>query len=205
MLIPDRSLSIPDSVPDHIAAKARELHEAHNDSAIAVNLIEQLVADARMQRVWLELAKRNRKVAEQFASAGINDEAAATGLLEFVFNLGRLTLMLPPADKPAQPFAELAQRLREKAEGLGRDQASQAIAMRLRAEADAYEQITAAAYNSAENIAVQIARWLKSVFGISMYKITAILTSVITGCKISERKVRTWVTADRRNSEPCQK
>jgi hypothetical protein len=153
----------PSFVPDHIAAKARELREAHADSPIAAAVIERLTTDPRMRRVWDELAKQRRKehrrtgeplykVAGRFASAGINEQAAAVGLLEHAFNHGRLTLMLPQADQPDRPFEGLAKKLRDLAPQ-GKDQASQTIAKRLRAEADVCEGVTVAAYDPAEAIA----------------------------------------------------
>jgi hypothetical protein len=47
-----------------------------------------------MEQVWKELQRRNKKIAPQLAAKGIDEMAAAVGLLEFAFNLGRLTLAL---------------------------------------------------------------------------------------------------------------
>jgi hypothetical protein len=197
-------VNCPSFVRDHIAAKARELRQAHADSPIAVAVIERLTTDPRMRRVWDELTKQRRKehrrtgeplhkVAQRFASAGIDERAAATGLLEQAFNHGRLTLMLPQADQPDRPFEVVAKTLRDVARQQGRDQASQTLAKRLEAEADAIEGIIVAAYDPAEAIAGGIAFYLQSVFGSPMYKTTAIIASVITKREITERKVRTWV------------
>jgi hypothetical protein len=121
-------LKIPAWVPDHIAAKARDLRQAHADSAIAVDLIERLTTDALMRRVWGELAKRSRstkgprhKVAAKFVSRGIDERSAAAGLLEFAFNHGRLTLMLPSASNPARQYKARAQKYRDDAEQLADD------------------------------------------------------------------------------------
>jgi hypothetical protein len=191
MLVPDRGLRIPEWA-DHIAAKARELHQAHSHSAIAVAVIERLATDPRMQRVWDEFAKRKRsrdkkqrrteqplyRVAERFASAGIDERTAAAGLFEFAVTMGRATLMLPSADAPERPWEGTAKAVRDVAKQLGGDHISQIIARRLRREADAYERITVTAYNPPKAIALEIAGWLENVFGSPMYGITAI--SVIT-------------------------
>ena len=196
-------MDCPSFVPDHIAAKARELRQAHADSPIAVAVIERLATDPRMRRVWGELAKQRRKehrqtgeplykVAERFALTGIDERAAAIGLLELAFNHGRLTLMLPQADQPDRPFEGLAKKLRESAPE-GRDQASLTIAKHLRATADACEGITVAAYDPAEAIAGAIAHFLQSVFGSPMITTTATIVRVITQREIPNRQVRTWV------------
>lgn len=54
--------------------------------------------------------------------------------------------------------------------------------------------MTVAAHNPDKSIAVAIAFWLQSVFGSPKYKTTAIITSVITGRDVTERKVRTWMS-----------
>jgi hypothetical protein len=202
MLVPDRGLLIPEWVPDDIATKARELHQAHAECPIARAVIERLTTDPRMRRVWDELAKQRRekhqrtgephhKLAERFASIG--QDKAIAGLFEFAVTMGRGTLMLPPPDQPDRPYEALAKKLRGLAKEQGRDRVSQIIAKRLDAEADAIERITVAAYNPPEAIASEIAGWLQSVFGSPMYGTTAIMASVITGCDITDRKVRTWV------------
>jgi hypothetical protein len=200
-------LKIPDWVPDHIAAKARDLHQAHADSAIAVDLIERLTTDTRMQRVWAELAKRNRKtkglrynVAARFASHGIDERSAAAGLLEFAFNHGRLTLMLPSADNPARPYNARAQKYRDEAEQLAHDPGGQGIRQLLLLLARYCDSITYSAHDPSEAIAREIASWLETVFGSPMYNTTATITSVITGQAITERKVRTWLA-----SHPAEK
>jgi hypothetical protein len=198
-------------IPSYIADKAVELRQAHSDSQIGVDLIDRLAADARMQRVWSELAKRDSgtkgpryRVAAKFASHGIDEGSAAVGLLEFAFNLGRLTLTLPSSDNPARPYKVLAQKYRHEAEELADDRGGQGIRWRLLALARYCDAITASAHNPSKAIAGEIAGWLETVFGSPMYKTTATITSVITGREITDRKVRTWLTADRRNSEPCQ-
>jgi hypothetical protein len=200
-------LKIPGWVPDHIAAKARKLRLAHADSAIAVDLIERLTTDARMRRVWGELAKRSRstkgprhKVVAKFVSRGIDEQSAAAGLLEFAFNHGRLTLMLPSADNPARPYKARAQKYRDEAEQLAHDPGGQGIRQLLLLLARYCDSITASAHNPSEAIAVEIASWLETVFGSPMYKTTATITSVITGQAVTERKVRTWL-----KSHPAKK
>lgn len=205
--------NIPEWVPDYIAAKARELRQAHADSAIAVDLIERLTTDVRMRRVWAELDKRNRRtkgprhiVAARFASRGIDERSAAAGLLEFTFDLGRLTLMLPSADNPARPYKARAQKYRDESEQLADDPDGQGIRRRLLALAQYCDSITYSAHNPSEAIATEIASWLTTVFGTPMFKITALITGVITRQEISERKVRTWVAAPfARKSHPAKK
>jgi hypothetical protein len=202
MLAPDAAeLQIPEWVPDYIAAKALELRQA-TGSAIAAELIERLTTDPRMRRVWAELAKQDRKakgprykVTARFASRGVDQRAAAIGLLEFAFSLGRLTLMLPSADKPARPYKALAQKYRDDAERLGDDPGAQGVAAGLLILARHCDSIRASVHNPSEAIASEIAHWLETVYGSPMYKTTAVVTSVITGQEISERKVRTWVAA----------
>jgi hypothetical protein len=197
--------NIPEWVPDYIAAKARELRQAHADSAIAVDLIERLMTDVRMGRVWAELGKRNRRtkgprhnVAARFASRGTDERSAAAGLLEFAFNLGRLTLMLPSTDNPARPYKARAQKYRDEAEQLVHDRGAQGIRQLLLLLARYCDLITYSAHNPSEAVAVEIAHWLETVFGSPMYKTTATITSVIVGQGISERKVRTWFLAESR-------
>jgi hypothetical protein len=182
------ALQIPDWVPDHIAARALELRQARADSAIAVDLIERLTTDSRMKRVWSELAKRDRttkgslhKVAAKFDSSSVDERAATIGLLEFAFNLGRLTLMLPSADKPARPYKALAQKYHDDAERLMDDPGAQGIRMLLLILAQYCGSTRASAHNPSEVIATEIAHWLKTVFGKSMHGITALITGVITG------------------------
>lgn len=196
-------------VPDHIATKACELRQEHAGSPIAIAVIERLTTDPRMQRVWGQLAKQRRKkhrrtgaplhkVTERFASVGIDQQAAAVGLLEQAFNLGRLTLALPQADQPDRPFDELAKKLRKLAPQ-GKDRASQTIAMHLRAVAAICEGVTVAAYGPAEAIAGEIAGFLLSVFGTPMFTTTAIVVRVIMQREIPDRKVRTWLERIRRS------
>ena len=205
-------LSISDRCPQAVGDKARELHQAHADSPIAVAVIQRLTADPKMERVWKELAKQRRKkhqrtgrphheLTEKFAPIGY--DKAVTGLLEHAFNLGRLTLMLPSPDQPMRPFEALAKEIRDRAKRLkGRDQASQIIRRRLQAEADAYERVTVAAYDPAEAIAGEIAFCLQSVFGRSMYGVTAAITNVITEQNITDLMVRNWTRrAARRSSK----
>ena len=198
-------LQVPAWIPDHIAAKAQELHRAHAGSTVAVDLIERLTTDARMRRVWGELAKRSRstkgprhKVVAKFVSRGIDEQSAAAGLLEFAFNHGRLTLMLPSADNPARPYKALAQKYRDEAEELAHDRGGQGIRQLLLLLARHCDSITYSAHNPSEAVAVEIAHWLETVFGSPMYKTTATITGVIVGQEISERKVRTWFSAESR-------
>jgi hypothetical protein len=159
-----------------------------------------------MRRVWGQLTKQRRKkylrtgeplhkVTERFASIGIDEQAAAVGLLEHAFNQGRLTLMLPQADRPDRPLEAAAKVLRDFARRQRKDRAGQARAKRYQAAADTCAGITLAAYDPAKAIAGEIARFLQSVFGSPMYKTTAIIASVITECEITDREVRTWVKA----------
>ena len=133
------------------------------------------------------------KVAERFALTGIDERAAAVGLLEQAFNLGRLTLALPQANQPTRPLEAAAKMLRDFARRQSRNRAGQARAKRYQAAADTCAGITLAAYNPAEAIAVEIAGFLQSVFGSPMYKTTAIVAGVITEREIPDREVRTWV------------
>ena len=197
-----KKLSIPDWCPKHVGDKARELHRLHSKYAGA--LIERLATDPRMQRVWDELAKRKRyrrreephhKVVERFASAGIDEHAAAAGLLEHAFNNGRVNLL--PLSNGADEFKKKAGALRTDVERLEKRMrprnVGQNYASCLRRAADIYDRIGYEHRDQAKGIACNIAFWLKTVFGSPMYTTTATITSVITGREITDRKVRTWL------------
>jgi hypothetical protein len=193
----ESDLRVSPAVPDHVAAKARELYRTYRGhSTVAAQLIERLMDD-RMQGVWKYVDRCDKQIDGKFAVKGIDKKAAEIGLLEFAFNLGRLTLALPGLiDPPDAPFSGLAKDIKDRADQLsGNDAASRAIRRRLYAEADAYAQITVAAYDPPKAIAREIAGWLRAVFGESMYGITATITNVILPpeYEISERRVRTWV------------
>jgi hypothetical protein len=159
-----------------------------------------------MRRVWKELAKLNRqtgepyhKLTEKFAPLGDHDNAVAR-LFEFAFNLGNLTAMLPQADNPDRPFLRRAKRLKDEASTLGRDPSSQKIAAQLLATATYCEGFTVAACNPDQAMAVEIARWLGSVFGSPKLKTTATITSVITGHEVTDRDVWNWLRTVSRRS-----
>ena len=120
-------LLVPDWCPDHVAHKARALHELHRESPIAVGVIKRLTTDPRMRGIWVQLSKQSReghkrtgkplhKLAERFG--GISHDDAVAGLFEFAANIGRLTLALPSAHKPDHPFQALADRLKAEAKPL---------------------------------------------------------------------------------------
>lgn len=198
----DTELLIPDWCPKQIGDKARELHRLHSGSPIAVAVIERLTTDRRMRRVWDELTKERRenhrrtgkplhKLAGKFDFIG--HDSAVAGLFEFAANIGRLTLALPTPDHPDRPFQALADRLKEEAKRLGNDRISKKITKQLLMVAENCEATILAAYNPEKNIAVEVAYWLDTVFGSPKYKTTAIITGVITGRAITDRKVRTWI------------
>ncbi len=208
------NLQIPDWVPDHVAAKARELHEAHRQSPIAVGVVERLMTDPRMRRVWHELAKRNRRskarrhheIAARFVERGIDEKAAIAGLLEFAFDRGRLTLMLPPGDNPRRPYRARAQRYRDEAEQLANDPGGQGIRQLLLSLAQRCEAVTLSAHAPSEAIAVGVAHFFESVFGSPKYTTTATITAVITGQNITVRKVRSLLAALKNDrSHPAKK
>ena len=196
-------LLVPDWCPDHIAHKARALHELHRESPIAVGVIKRLTTDPRMRGIWVQLGKQSReghkrtgkplhKLADRFG--GISHDDAVAGLFEFAVNIGRLTLELPSAHKPDHPFQALADRLKAEAKPLlGKDTASKKIAKLLLTVAASCEAVTLTTHNPEQNIARQIACWLEAVFGSPKYKLSAIIAGVITGREISNRKVRTLV------------
>ena len=193
---------IPAWVPEQVAAKAKELHEACEDSPCALAKIERLATDRRMRRVWEELAKSNRqtgnphhKLTEKFA---VDRNIAVAGLFEFAFNLGNLTAILPQADNPDRPFQPLANRLRHEVSRLGRDRATQTIARQLLVTATHCESLTVVAYSPDEAIAIGIAHWLEAVFGSPKLRTTATITSVITGHEVTDRQVRNWLRKLRR-------
>lgn len=195
----DTEIVIPPWVPDHIQRKARELCAKHGQSQIAAAVIERLATDPRMRGVWNEFDRLDRNSGEPFSKlagefASIDREDAIAGLFEFAVNIGRLTLMLPPADKPLHQYEATAERLRDEAKRLGRDTMANEAVAQLDAMAERLEAVTVAAHNPDKSIAVAIASWLKSVFGSHMYKITALITGVITGRDVTERKVRTWLS-----------
>jgi hypothetical protein len=199
MLVAKEGSGPPEWVPDYIAKKARELRDKHSGNPIALAVIERLTTHPNMRTVWKELSKQSRekhqrtgrplhKLTERFAT---DRNAALANLFEFACNIGRLTLSLPSPHKPERIYKALAQRLRDETKRLTNDPFAKGIREHLLWLARRCEAITASGHDPSETIAVEMATYLKEVFGSSMHKITAIIASVITGAEINQRRVRT--------------
>jgi hypothetical protein len=216
------ALQIPEWVPDPIADKARELHQRHRKSPIAVALIQRLVSDPRMKGVWDELRKQGRdlekghrmtgpryKLAKKFEAIGVDEKAAVVGLFEQAVNVGRLTLSLPPEKAVSNYWTQQAAKLRADAERIAKhptpDKSAAAFARRLIKAAEAYEGLRFKTHDQLPGVAGSIALYMKEVFGQPMYETTAAITGTIMEVKVTGRLVRRWETAlSRAASDPAK-
>lgn len=200
------SLSIPPWVPQCLASKAhelyaRELNLGHGSEAV---LIERLVSDARMERVWQELTKRKRiayKPTKNFhhparPPEGIGSDhhpdtqdKAVLELFVYTFSAARLS-RLPGA---SIPYSEMADRLRRDAAITKKERPrkqAEPFAKKLISTAEAYERFAKVPVDQDQIVVKDIIEFMKERFGPSMHKITATLASVALDRPVSVDRVR---------------
>jgi hypothetical protein len=200
------SLSIPPWVPQCLASKAHELYArelkfGHGSDAA---LIERLISDARMERVWQELTKRERiayKPTKDFhreahpprgVSPGTQSEMQDKAILELFVN-AFLVARLPGLPGSSIPYSEMAERLRRDADIAKKERPKKEavpFAKKLISTAAAYERLAKMPVDNDQTVIIDIIEFMKARFGPSMHRITAALASVALGQPVSVDRVR---------------
>jgi hypothetical protein len=180
-----------------------------------VALIQRLVNDDRMRRVWSELSERKRDrdyhrtdtfehqaSPRTFAHRELTNAVIQQQAIKDLFSVA----ILVTEDSKLLPerFLERAVGLREDAARLLRDgrprKSSAKLAETLIVAAKAYEQanrIQPLSHMRDVRAVFLIATFMEERFGLKMHKLTATLTSVALQRKITPHMVREWVGRNR--------
>ncbi len=201
-------LQIPEWFPQCLVPKARELHARElslgHDADAA--LIERLVADHRMDKVWRELSKTKRvehqttsepwhRVTPPLGSFPVPDidlhQRAFLELFIYTFSIARH----PNLPGASIPYAERARQLRLDAETVATERSKkegEKVAKKLIAAAEEYERLarTPRTRDQIVSITRDLAELMKERFGSHFYGTVATLVSVAVDQKLGVDFVR---------------
>jgi hypothetical protein len=207
------SLAIPSWVPDAVATAARALHADvlkwadQNYLKSYVEVLQRLVADPRMQRVWAELLKRRRdstrtllhpaKQTRYFDDEATQQNIALASLLYLAVNL---VMSDPTVMTRAQVAAERCRCIDDQMAALhrgdvsaARDHEAKATAWGAAASARlVVDRDTGDAQGRC--FAILFADQCRRFFGSPLYGVTAEVASVAIGRPFTRRMIRGWVS-----------
>jgi hypothetical protein len=209
------SLTIPGWFPKRIEDRARRvyaraLHRSQEDAT----LVARLITDPRMETVWSELEKRERKSHQPTPTfhhkARVDVPLGPQGEIDIRYKVmaellerAYLAAKTPRILQSYAQYAGLANQLRIDADRVRNDQLGGAkaerLADRLDKAAEAYDEMGKLESPNHYRAAVaDIAEFMSERFGSRMYGLTATIASVALECEISLSKVREWFSRRKR-------
>ena len=214
------ALTIPSWVPEPVAQVASVAHRLKSGEYTVV--LQRLLVDPRMPRVWRELARRKRRnyrSTEAFLHSSklewVNSDdpadsqsSAMTSLLYFALNLALdspRVMTRQELEGLRRKVLEEASTLRIAAKSIHRRAPSQAAAVQV--NIDTARACEALLERTGKNrlivqrdsgdaqtrcFAILFAERCHELFGSPLYGVTAIVTSVALGCPVTARAARGW-------------
>jgi hypothetical protein len=169
------------------------------------SLIARLTADSRMDPMWNELTKHARsdhKPKPKFFrpalppphAAAMSAEDAQTKALEELF-YSIVIAVECSRHLSTDPVVDVADLLLQEADRLqgGKSRRSERDASRLSRAAEIYSTVRKA--DPAQEVALELATYLKGRFDNPMYETTATIVSVALEKKVTKAMVRNWYSA----------
>jgi len=213
----NKALVFPPWFPAYLEPEARRLYAKAVGLGFKwkIAMVERLVSDSRMHRVWRELSEHKRD--RDYRGTDIFEHQATpplilrSGVTNDAIQQTAIRELFCVTASIAESFELLSERwsveravkLRADADRLHAGQPRKicsALAKKLIVAAEAYEQAERLKPLSRARLVrpvTEIAAFMKERFGSTMYALTATLASVALDLKITPSNVREWVGRNR--------
>lgn len=213
----NKALVFPPWFPAYLEPQARRLYAkaVALDSKWKIAMVERLVGDSRMHRVWRELSEHKRdrdyRRTDIFDHQAIPPVILPSGVTNDAIQQTAIRELFCFTASTAECFellferwsVERAAELRADADRLQAGQPRKkcaALAKKLIVAAEAYEQAERLKPLSRARLVravTEIAAFMEERFGSTMHTLTATLASVALDLKITPSNVREWVGRNR--------